>query len=68
VTHDRFFACYREVHAIFHAHWSLAVGTIGYEKAHWRQLDNEMTRVWRDLATAIGIPRTEPLLRRKEHQ
>jgi len=63
VTREQFFTCFREIHALFHAHWSNAVGAPGYVKANWLQLDNELVRVWRDQATAIGIPRTEPLLR-----
>jgi hypothetical protein len=62
VTRSQFFAAFREVHALLHKHWSDAVGQPGYVKAAWRRLDNELSRVWRDQATEIGIPKNEPLL------
>jgi hypothetical protein len=62
MTRDQFFACFREAQALFHKHWTDAVGQPGYVKADWRKLDNELLRVWRDHATAIGIPKREPLL------
>ena len=62
MTHEQFFACYQALHVTFHKHWTDAVGKPGYVKAHWTALDNEMSRVWRDAATALGIPRDAPLI------
>ena len=66
MTHECFFALFREVHALFHKHWSDAVGQPGYDKGHWRQLDNALVGAFRNQATAIGIAKDEPLLRREK--
>ena len=66
MTREQFYACFREMHALFHKHWTAAVGKPGYVKGHWRQLENELMRVWRDRATAIGIPGDAPLLATKK--
>ena len=62
MPHDAFLAYFREAHAALHRCWTKALDQPGYVKSDWTTLDNALARFARDVATEIGIGRTEPLL------
>lgn len=45
---------YRVAHEALHRLWTAAVGTPDYNKADFRTIDNELARVFRDAARALG--------------
>lgn len=61
-TLAEFRAAFGRAHNELHRLWTAEVGTPGYEKRPWRDLDNALSARGRDVANAIGIPSTEPLI------
>lgn len=59
---DELLADFRKKHYELHRQWTAAVGTPGYVKATWRDRENAQCAEYRDRATALGYPRTAPLL------
>lgn len=51
---------YKSAHLALHRLWTKDVGTDGYDKSKWKELDNAVNKLARDLADAIGY--SGPLL------
>lgn len=59
---ERLLATFKAKHEQLHREWTAAVGTPGYVKSTWRERDNALVSGYREKLTALGYPKTSPML------